>query len=418
VLVKRGLSAGRRRFLFAAAGLVGLGAAAAWRYWPEQGLVNPCLATLPRELAGHELVQAAWADLDSRQVWDCHVHLIGTGDSGSGIWLNPSLDSLFNPIQYAQRLFYLNAGCAHRAPGEVDRSYVERMRNLAEGMRPGFKLLLFAFDYFYGEDGKAARERSAFHVPDAYAREVARRHPQHFEWVASIHPYRGDALAALGRAVAEGARAIKWLPGAQGMDPASPLCDPFYAALAEHGLPLITHAGEEQAVHGGNTQHLGNPLRLRRALDHGVRVVVAHCASMGMDRDLDKGENGPYVDSFGLFARLMDDPVYGPKLHGDISAMTQLNRAGPSLLTALSRTDWHERLLNGSDYPLPGVMPLFSVDYMVALGLIPRSAAPTLSAIRRHNPLLFDFVLKRQLRHQGAGLTPGIFETRRFFDRR
>ena len=42
----------------------------------------------------------------------------------------------------------------------------------------------------------------------------------------------------------------------------------------------------------------GNPLRLRRALDAGVRVVVAHCASMGQDRDLDRGAAGPLVDSF------------------------------------------------------------------------------------------------------------------------
>ncbi len=42
----------------------------------------------------------------------------------------------------------------------------------------------------------------------------------------------------------------------------------------------------------GTAEHFGNPLLLRRALDAGVRVVVAHCGSMGEDRDLDRGENG------------------------------------------------------------------------------------------------------------------------------
>ena len=409
----------RRRFL-AAAGSVGLGlaGAAAWRYWPEHGVLNPCLSTLPREFAEHDLVRSAWSGLDPAQVWDCHVHLVGTGDSGSGIWLSPVLESIIHPVQYAQRLFFLNAGCAHDAPGRIDQSYIERMHNLLDGMLPGTKLLLFAFDYLHREDGQVDRDNSAFFVPDDYARDVARKHPQYFEWVASIHPYRLDCVEALKRAAADGARAVKWLPAAQGMNPASPLCDRFFAALAKLGLPLITHAGEERAVHGGNTQHFGNPLLLRRALDHGVRIVIAHCASMGQDRDLDKGENGPYVDSFELFARLMDDAHYGPMLHGDISAVTQLNRAGPALIRIIEREDWQARLLNGSDYPLPGVMPLFSVTYMVQLGLIPETAVPVLTEIRRHNPLLFDFVLKRHLQAGGKRLAKSVFETRRFFEPR
>jgi len=410
----------KRRHFLLTAGMAGLGLAglASWRFWPEQGLFNPCLAALPRELANHDLVQSAWAGLDPKQVWDCHAHLIGTGDSGSGAWINPAMESMINPLQFAQRLFYLNAGCVHEAPGQVDQSYIERMRNLLEGMQPGAKLMLFAFDYFHREDGTIDRHSSAFHVPNDYTRDTARSHPRYFEWVASIHPYRKDCVEALERAAAEGARAIKWLPAAQGMNPASPLCDRFFAALAKLGLPLITHAGEERAVHGGNMQHFGNPLLLRRALDHGVRAVVAHCGSMGQDRDIDKGENGPYVDSFDLFARLMDDPLYGPKLNGDISAVTQLNRAGPALKTLLERTDWHNRLLNGSDYPLPGVMPLFSVDYMVQLGLLSASAAPVLTEIRKHNPLLFDFVLKRHLASAGKSFASSVFATRPFFERR
>lgn len=408
----------RRRFL-ALAGSMGLalGGLALWRVWPEQGLFNPCLADLPSAIAHHEIVQTAWQDVDPQQVWDSHAHLVGNGDSNSGIWLNPALQSLTHPVQFAQRLFFLNAGCAHEASGQVDQSYVERMRNLLDGMPAGVKLMLFAFDFNYRQDGVPDREASAFHVPNDYARAVAKRFPQHFEWVASIHPYRQDCITALEHAAAAGARAIKWLPAAQGMNPDSPLCDRFFAALAGLDLPLISHAGEERAVLGGDTSHYGNPLLLRRALDHGVRVVVAHCASMGQDRDLDKGENGPYLDSFDLFSRLMNDPAYGPKLHGDISAMTQRNRAGPALKTVLMREDWHPRLLNGSDYPLPGVMPLFSVDYMVELGLIDKSAAALLTGIRKHNPLLFDFVLKRHLEFQGRRFADSVFQTRSFFQK-
>jgi predicted TIM-barrel fold metal-dependent hydrolase len=408
----------RRHLLAALGGAAALATAAAWRFWPEHGFVNPCRASLPDALARHEAVRSAWEGLDPARVWDCHAHLVGNGDSGSGIWLNPQMLSMAYPVEFAQRLFYLNAGCAHDSPGRVDPSYVDRMLNLLDGLRPGAKLVLLAFERHYSEAGEPVMENTAFHVPDDYAMKTARRFPRHFEWAASIHPYRRDGVAALKRAAADGARAIKWLPAAMGIDPASPRCDAFYAELARLGLPLITHAGMERAVRVGERQQLGNPLLLRRPLDHGVRVVVAHCATMGEDRDLDRGRNGPFVSSFELFARLMDDARYGRTLHGDLSAVTQSNRAGPSLARLLEREPWHARLINGSDYPLPGIMPLYSMSQLVGLGILDAALAPTLAAIREHNPLLFDFVLKRHLRRGERRFPASVFETREFFERR
>ena len=373
---------------------------------------------MPPRLANHELVTAAWEGLDPADVWDSHVHLVGTGDAGSGIYINPQMESLLNPGMYARRLFFLNAGCVHDAPGSVDRSYVERMRNLVDGMRRGVKLLLLAFDRVHDARGAPDLGRSMFYVPDAYARDTARAHPQYFEWAASIHPYRRDALEALAQAKRDGARAVKWLPAAMGIDPASPRCMPFYDALRAHDLPLITHAGAELAVLGRDGDDYGNPLRLRHALDTGVRVVIAHCASLGEDRDLDRASNGPYVPSFALFERLMNEPRYEKHLYADISAMTQLNRAGPVLARVLEEERWHARLLHGSDYPLPGVMPIYSVDYLVSLKLVEPAAAPVLREIRLHNPLLFDFVLKRHLASNGKRFAPRVFRTRRFFEAR
>ena len=407
----------RNVLLGAGAALAGTAAFIAWRHWPEQGLWNPCHARLPRRLAEHELVRAAWEGIDATRCWDSHAHLIGTGDAGSGIFVNPATDSLLNPGQYARRLFFLNAGCVHDAPESVDRAYVERMQNLIGGLRPGCKLVLFAFERAYDEAGEPDMARTMFYVPDAYARDVAKRHPEYFEWAASIHPYRKDALEALEQAKRDGARAVKWLPSAMGIDPASPKCDRFYAALAAEGLPLISHAGLERAVLGREAHDFGNPLRLRRALDAGVRVVVAHCASIGEDRDLDKGESGPYLPSFALFERLMESKAYEGKLFGDISAMTQVNRAGPTLARVVENDAWHARLLNGSDYPLPGVMPIFSVDYLVSLKMVEAAAADVLRDIRLHNPLLFDFVLKRHLRSKSKSLPAAVFQTRKFFVR-
>jgi mannonate dehydratase len=387
---------------------------------------------LPEALAQHELVRAAWDGIDPGKVWDAHCHLVGNGDSGagdaggghraaaasgSGIFLDNSLRSRLNPLAYVQRRFFMNAACVRDMEGQVDSSYVQRMQVLRDGMRPGVKLLLLALDASVTEKGEESWARTSLYIPNRYAADVARRYPQAFEWAASVHPYRRDCVERLDAAVKQGARALKWLPSAMGIDPASKLCDPFYAALARLDFPLITHAGLERALAGHDAQELGNPLRLRRALDHGVRVVVAHCASMGEDLDLDRGAGGAASGSFELFARMMDEPRYAGRLYGDLSAMTQSHRAGAALRRVIEREDWHPRLLNGSDYPLPGVFPLYSVDYMAELGYIENSAVPLFQGLREYNPLLFDFVLKRSLRAGGRRLAQGIFETREFFAR-
>ena len=405
----------RRQFLKTLPAIgIGVAGVTGAQYWPEQGLMNQCLSNLPESAMRHPLMQTIWEGIDPTQVWDCHTHLVGSGDSGSGAWFSPDMDSLWHPLLRLQKLFYMNAGCVHEAPGKMDASYIERLHNLLDGMRPGCKAMLLAFDWRHNADGKPVPEHSIFHTPNAYAAEMARRHPTYFEWVASIHPYRPDCVEALEQAVRDGAKAIKWLPSAMGIDPASKRCDKFYDALAASGLPIISHAGRELAVQGGD-QNDGNPLKLRRAMDHGVRVVIAHCASDGDDVDLDKGENGPRVKSFELFARLMDEPRYEKLVYADISALTQFNRAW-ALKTVLRRSEWHNRLLNGSDYPLPGVMPLLSAGDMADMGLLDKSAVPWLKEVRAHNPLLFDFALKRLLKLDRQRFPVSVFETRKFFE--
>ena len=404
----------RRRTFLTALGLGGA-ALAAYRFWPDEGIRNPCLEALPEHLARHELVQAAFDGIDPAKLWDVHVHLIGVGHGGTGVWVTPQMDRpAAHPMQYVQKRFYLNAGCADDGQ-DIDAAYVKRLMALQDQFPRGTRLMLLAFDYHYDESGARREQQSSFHTPNAYALALARRYPERFVATASIHPYRADAVEALQKTAAEGARAIKWLPPAMGMDPASPRCDRFYQALARLGLPLLTHAGEELAVAGGETQELGNPLRLRRALDHGVTVVVAHCASLGESIDLDKGANGPSRLNFELFARLMEDARYQGRLYGEISAMTQINRLW-ALDAVIQRSEWHSRLVNGSDYPLPGVMPLFSLERMVKRNYLDAREAPVLSELRRYNALLFDFVLKRRLRRNGKYLAPTVFESRRLFD--
>lgn len=407
----------RRQFMLGLSALAAGGLAYAVRpYWPadlfQTGIENQCPSGLPESLLAHPLHRQVWQGIDPARVWDCHVHIAGTGDSRSGVWFSPDMDSYRHPILKLQKHFYMNGGCVDEQ--HADASYATRLVELMAGMPPGCKAMLYAFEWFHDEQGRADRHRSIFHIPNAYAAAMAKAHPDIFEWVASIHPFRADCVDALQQAKAQGAKAIKWLPTAMGIDPLSPQCDRFYRAAAGLKLPIISHTGRESAVQGGNQDH-ANPLRLRRALDHGVKVALAHCASDGSDIDLDRGAAGPRVSSFELFTRMLDEPDHAALLVGEISAITLRNHEWV-IKPLLSRTEWHGRLINGSDYPLPAIMPLTDVASLARAGLLDSDAIPYLQQLKQHNALLYDFALKRLLRYQGQRFPTSVFETRTLFE--
>ena len=387
------------------------------QYWPHEGFANACLTQgLPESLKNHELMAATWDGIDTEAVWDCHCHLIGVGDSPSGIWINPEMRSLFHPIQLTQYKFYLDASCALAMDAQsLDEGAVQRVLQIHKDLPQGFRFMLLAFDHYHDENGNRDLALSPFHTPDIYARAMATAYPAQCEWIASIHPYRADALEALDEAVQNQARAVKWLPSVMGIDASNPKCDAFYQALVKYDLPLLTHVGAEYAVTTPLGQTLNNPLLFRRALDHGVRVIFAHCATLGESVDIDKGVNGPMVANLDLFARIMADPRYEKLALGDIAAVTQVNRDRWKVEKILQTDAWHDRLVYGSDYPLPGVMPVFSPQNFVDWGMLPASSADVLSEVRRYNPILFDVMLKRLIKVKGKQLKPSVFETRRHF---
>ena len=405
----------RRSAIFSALGLTA--GAVGWAIWPREGMWNPCLALpMPERLAKHEIVQSAWAGLDAKMVWDVHVHLAGFGDGTSRVWVNPLMQSVFHPFEFVHAQFYANAACATHQNAEVTDTYVERLDALQQQRPVGAKLLLLAMDYFHDALGNRVPEKTVFYVPNDYAADVVARHPERFEWAASVHPYRADCLEALEWAKQHGARAVKWIPSTMNIDPASRRCKPFYDALKRLDLPLISHGGYEHPLLGsGALQALNNPLALRRPLEHGVRVIVAHCASTGTSIDTDQGARGREVDCFSLFSRMMEEPQFVGLLFGDISALTESSRVGPLLRSILERSHWHGRLLNGSDYPLPGYLPEVSINRLVEYKFIPKKIGEVLREIREYDPLLFDFVVKRHISAGDHRFPASVFETAAFF---
>jgi mannonate dehydratase len=400
-----GAPGSRRHFLCctgaAAAGLfAGAAEAAPWAAACREG---------PPPVA-RQLVARAFEGLEPSQLWDTHVHLLGNGDSGSGCFLHPGLTRGFDLVERLRKRVILDAACVPPDAPSIDRAYVERLHTLAGGFPPGARWLLLAFEQAHDEQGRPDPARTTVHVPDRYAAAVAAQRPERFAWVASIHPYRDDALAALEQAARDGARAVKWLPSAMNIDLRDGRSRRFGERAAALGLPLIVHCGEEKAVPGARRDALVNPLHVRALLERGVRVIVAHCASLGHADDVDR-PSAPSVPAFELFARLMDERAHEGLLLGDISAVFQVNRRAAVWQALLGRGGWHARLLNGSDHPLPGLRVLTSYGRLVEAGVLAEALAGPLDALREHNPLLADFVLKRSVALGSARLADAVFQT-------
>ena len=394
-------------------GLGLLGLRACLPRWLASGTPRPLA-----ELSGdaRAMVQEAYAGLDAARVWDMHVHLVGI-DPKLGTWVHPHMQSHSHPLERLRYEIYMAAGGVEHTE-RADEEYLQRLLVLGRDAYPAGKLLCMAFDYHVSEAGEEVPELSAFYTSNQRVLSLAKAHGE-LAPCASVHPYRLDALDRLDEVAEQGALGIKWLPNAMGIDPASPRCQAYYERMAQHNLVLISHTGVEKAVQAEEHQKYGNPLRLRRALDAGVRVVAAHCASLGSSEDLDDPARRQRP-SLELFLRLMEENSGAGNLYGGLSAVTLSNRHPRALRELLTRRELHSRLVNGSDYPLPAIDPMISLRLLGWQELLDSRDRPALSEIYSANPLLFDFVLKRRLRHlvgdQTHRFEPGLFETARLFE--
>jgi uncharacterized protein len=397
-----------RRWFFVLLATTILSFVGAWLAWP---LAVDSLGGAWEEIDGaweeqlspgaRSVLAEALEGLERGRLVDVHVHLAGLGTGNSGCRVNPEMQSWWHPLKRVRLDMYLSASGVLDLE-RADEEYVERLLGLAKSAPLDERFCVLAFDQHYRENGEVDPHRTEFYVPNEYVWEVTRRDPRHLIPAISVHPYRKDALEELEKWGERGVRWLKWLPNAMGIDPASPRCDAFYEKLVELDITLLTHTGKELAVDAAEFQELGNPLRLRRALDAGVRVVAAHCATLGTNLDLDDPERAE-TSSFELFLRLMEEERYVGLLWGDLSAVALVNRGTEPIRVLLERTDLHPRLVNGSDYPIPAINALIHLGPLVEAEFLTEERAEGLREIYRLHPLAFDLALKRLLRSPATG---------------
>lgn len=314
-------------------------------------------------------------------VIDLHCHTAGIGAGDSGCFVAPRLRRNWRFGIYLRAFGVTAQELSLHGDGLV----IERIARLLEGSQRVERAVILALDGVIGPDGAVDYGRTEIMIPnDFVAREVA-RHPR-LLYGASVNPWRRDALERLERAAAEGAVLLKWLPAIQGIDPADRRLLPFYRRLVELGLPLLTHTGHEHSFTGAD-QSLGDPERLRPALDEGVTVIAAHGATCG------RSEGEPNLERL---ARLAREHAH---LYTDVSALTQLNRLG-HLPRVLARPELEDRLLYGTDFPL---LTTALVSPRFFCGRLGWGRAARLARIE--NPWDRDVALKEALGLPAAALT-------------
>lgn len=270
----------------------------------------------------------------SNAVIDIHCHAAGIGAGGSGCFLSPAMQRSWKTRFYF-RAFGVSESELQR---EGDGLILKRLSRRLAGSSRVQAAVVLALDGYIDEHGELDRERTELYIPNDYLAAQCRQY-DNLLFGASVNPLRRDALERLDSAAANGAVLLKWLPSIQGTDPVDRRLIPFYRRLADLGLPLLVHTGEEESFTRADN-HLADPARLRLALEQGVTVIAAHCASNGRN------------DGQRNLSRLLPLFAEFPNLYADISALTLANRLG-HLQKVLRHSEIHDRLLYGSDMPLP-----------------------------------------------------------------
>ena len=275
---------------------------------------------------------------------DCHVHLAALPDGDNGCYISPKMlkSPLFRFLLWKHQLSPSN-------PREANRKYLDDLLSELRASRHVQQAVLLGMDGVYDQNGRLDQQHTDFLISNDYVLKTARAYPNEFLAGVSINPQRRDAVDEVHRCADAGASLVKVLPNAQQFDPADPRYKAFYRTLAERKLPFLSHVGYEFSLIGKD-QSLGDPDRLRTALDEEVTVIAAHACSYGLML------YEKFLPTFHDLAKRY------PNFYADISALTLPNRL--RMLLHLRRyPEIHDRLLFGTDYPL-------SVFHLAAWGRV------------------------------------------------
>ena len=297
--------------------------------------------------------------LPSPAIIDIHCHTAGIGAGASGCFVSSAMRRNLRFNFFLKTFGVTESELLQHGDGLV----LERLSQLLGESRHVSAAVVLAMDGVVDAYGNLDESATEIFIPNDFLGRECRKY-SNLLFGVSINPYRRDALERLQRAAEDGAVLLKWLPSVQGINPRDTCLKPFFRLLRELNLPLLTHTGDEESFTRVDNS-LAEPLRLRNALDEGVTVIAAHCAS--------SSRHGGQPNMERLMLLLQEYP----NLYADISSLTQINRLG-HLSRVLRHSSIHQRLLYGSDMPIinsfitcpwwqVGRVPLFELRRIAAI---------------------------------------------------
>lgn len=278
---------------------------------------------------------------------DVHVHVSAFTPS-HGLMSRHLLDSL--PFRFMRWWLGIR--------GEDERTERQIEQQLADTINGTPELdaaVVLAFDAVHTDAGELDAANTHLYVTNDYVIELCRRHRKML-FGCSVNPYRQDAVAELERCIAAGAVLMKWLPLTQGFDPSDPRCFPLYEAMAHHGLPLLCHTGGEQALPVLSPE-TADPRLLIPALERGVTVIAAHCATRSSPRER------TFVREFIAMTHRYE------RLYGDTAALN-LPARWHGWDAVLDDDIARGRLVHGSDWPIISIPPVKRLGTIESLELM------------------------------------------------
>ena len=235
-----------------------------WRVWPVDRVISQNQA------------QTSYLDM--------HVHVAGLGARGSGCFVN---EEMRENIRFPFFLWAMDI-TVEQLEAEGDQVLIRNLsRRVAESNRVG-KVVVLAMDGVVDADGELDLKQTQVYIPNDFVASQTARY-ENLLFGASINPLRPDAIERLNTVHAQGAVLIKWIPAMMHVDPADGRIVPFYRRMAELGIPLLSHAGQERSFPGARDE-FGDPEKLILALETGVTVIAAHIATTGEYADQDSFE--------------------------------------------------------------------------------------------------------------------------------
>ncbi len=270
---------------------------------------------------------------------------------------------------------------------------------LVHGVRSSKHLshsVLFGVDACVDDKGKVLHKDLTVCATNEDVLKLYQEHPDVIVPFFSINPMRPDALDEIDRYCELGFKGAKFLQNYWGVDTREARYRPYFEKLKEKNIPLIVHIGSESSVHSFKTCE--TLAMLDQPLHVGVNVIAAHMALSYSPLKLIKAFSSHPKHYNDEYFQLIEMLQAHKNLYADISALLTPVRA--KVLRHLSQQhDIHDKLLFGTDYPVPftTVFNTYDLPYKKRFELskitnpLDRYAATILEYFPAENPMYRNY---------------------------